>query len=216
MINNSEIVLSRRRWLAVTGSGVLSIKLYGADTEFWNQKDSSEWTADEVARLVTKSPWAKEATSQSELTAHSVAGGLVRGGRKRSSGPSPSGAKGVIVWESAQTILDARKKALPEEFKNHYTLSVTGIPLPAESDSDLFDHLRQFTALHPDDQPPVQPGIVQKMEGGANGVLLGFSKDVVELTAVDRWIDFSTTLGGVAVKARFETKSMLYKGHLAL
>ena len=216
MNKDSGIVWSRRHWLALTGSGVIGIKLCAADTEFWNQKNPSEWTTDEIARLVTKSPWAKEAAPQSELTPQTVAAGLARSGRKRAGGSSASDAKGVIVWESAQPILDARKKPLPDEFKNHYTLSVTGIPLPTESDSDLFDHLRQFTALHPDDQPPVQPGIIQQIEGSANGVLLGFSKDVVELTAVDKSIDFSTIIGRMAVKIRIETKYMSYKGQLAL
>jgi hypothetical protein len=214
MQNQSGIVWSRRHWLALTASGALGIQLYGAESEFWNQKDPSEWTADEVATLLAKSPWAKEAPLQQESAAQNPAGALVRG-RKRPSGSQMS-AKAVVVWESAQTILDARKKPLPDEFKNHYTLSVTGIPLPGVPDADLADQLRQFTSLHPDDQPPVQPGIVQKIEGSANAVLLGFSKDVVELSVVDKAIDFSTMVGHLSVKARFETKGMLYKGQLAL
>ncbi|MGA3240816.1 MAG: hypothetical protein ABSG03_31480 [Bryobacteraceae bacterium] len=152
---------------------------------------------------------------QSESAAQSVASGSARGGRRRPVG-SPQSVKGVIVWESAQAILDGRKKALPDEFANHYTLSVNGIPLPSESETDLYDQLRQFTSLHPDDQPPVQPGVVRKIEGSANGVLLGFSKDVLQLSTVDKSIEFSTTVGHAAVKAKFETKYMLYKGQLAV
>jgi hypothetical protein len=216
MNNNSGIGWSRRHWLALAGSGVLGIKLYGAEADFWNQKDPSEWTSEEIATLLAKSPWAKEATPQSESTAQSVASGLARGGRRRTAGSAQSAVKGVVVWESAQAVLDARKKALPDEFANHYTLSVSGIALPSESETDLYDQLRQFTSLHPDDQPPVQPGVVQKIEGSANGVLLGFSKDVLQLSTVDKTIEFSTTIGKMAVKAKFETKYMLYKGQLAV
>jgi hypothetical protein len=216
MHNNSGIGWSRRHWLALAGSGVLGIRLYGAETDFWNQKDPSEWTSVEIATLLAKSPWAKEATPQSESTAQSVASGLARGGRRHSVGSSQPAAKGVIVWESSQAVLDARKKALPDQFANHYTLSVSGIPLPDEAETDLYDQLRQFTSLHPDDQPPAQPGLIQKIEGSANGLLLGFSKDVLQLSTVDKTIEFSTTVGKMAVSAKFETKYMLYKGQLAV
>jgi hypothetical protein len=208
MHNNSGIGWSRRHWLALAGSGVLGIRLYGAETDFWNQKDPSEWTSGEIVTLLAKSPWAKDATPQSESA--------VRGGRRRAGGPSQSAAKGVIVWESAQAVLDARKRALPDQFTNHYTLSVSGIPLPEEPETDLYDQLREFTSLHPDDQPPAQPGVIQKIEGSASGVLLGFSKDVLQLSTVDKSIEFSTTVGKVAVNAKFETKYMLYKGQLAV
>jgi len=83
-------------------------------------------------------------------------------------------------------------------------------------DTDLADRLRQFTSRHPDDQPPVQPGIVRKLEGSTSGVLLGFSSDIVQLSVIHKSIDFTSTVGHMKVKASFETKYILYKEQLAL
>jgi hypothetical protein len=50
--------------------------------EFWETKPSSEWNANEVDRMITKSPWAKEA----EITAGNRRGGTGNGGSGRSRG----------------------------------------------------------------------------------------------------------------------------------
>ena len=145
--------------------------------------------------------------------------GIGPGGRQErqdtapTNGPPP--VEGVVVWESAQPILDARKKPLPKQFKDHYTLSVSGVPWLREVDK-LFDQLRQFTTLQPNDQPPVQPGAVLKAAGFPPAVLLGFSKDVLELSANEKSIHFVTEVGDIVLKAKFDIKEMRYRGHLAL
>src|SRR5271154_7338573 len=57
--------LSRRRVLLLAaGAGVPSwSRLYAGDSEFWNKKDPSEWSREEIDKLTTKSPWAKEVTA---------------------------------------------------------------------------------------------------------------------------------------------------------
>jgi hypothetical protein len=57
-------VISRRRLLGtITGASLCFYKVpqaFGA-VEFWNNKDPSEWTTEEVLQLTRRSPWAKDA-----------------------------------------------------------------------------------------------------------------------------------------------------------
>jgi len=231
MHSNAGIVLRRRDWTMLAGTGVFGIRLYGADTDFWNRKGPSEWTDEEIQRLLTKSPWAKQASTIVEPGARGsssgvgpgtgpvVSGaGLGRGGPQRpeTGNTAPPTTQGLVVWESAPVILDARKKPLPKEFKDHYTLSVSGVPLRQLGDDQLFDQLRQFTSLQPNDQPPGQPGTVQRAAGNSSAVLVGFSKDVLQLGAADKSIHFATEVGRILLKTKFDTKEMRYQGHLAL
>jgi hypothetical protein len=224
---------TRRDWLTLAATGVAA-RLYAAQTDFWNKKVRADWTDEEIARLLNKSPWAKQTAtipvpggrgSASADQGESGVGvngiGLGRGGRQeRQEGKvtaAPLTAQGVVIWESAQVILDARRKVLPKEFNNHYALSIGGIPLHEVRDEQLFDQLRQFTSLQPNDQPPVQPGTVQKMPGtGGAAVLVGFSKDVLELSADDKTIQFVTQVGRIVLKCKFDIKEMRYKGRVAL
>ena len=231
MHSNTGMVLRRRDWMALAGTGLLGIRWYGADTDFWSRKDPSQWTDDEIQRLLTKSPWAKQASTIVEPGARGSSSGggggngpevggvgLGRGGQQpRDTGnTAPASTQGLVVWESALAILDARKKPLPKEFNDHYTLRVSGVPLRQIGDDKLFDQLRQFTSLQPNDQPPVQPGTVQRAAGDANAVLVGFSKEVLELSASDKSIHFTTEVGRIVLKTRFDTKEMRYQGRLAL
>ncbi len=54
-----------------------------ASGDFWNKKAPSEWTSDEVSRLLNKSPWAKQVTAQ-----------YAAGGRGQGGGGYPGGGGG--------------------------------------------------------------------------------------------------------------------------
>jgi hypothetical protein len=127
--------------------------LFGA-SDFWNRKQSSQWSDEEIHRLMSKSPWAKEvnagaAPDRRSLTgaapAPDVAGGgpgrgmggpggygggynIDYGGDRRGRGARPATAV-TIRWESAQPILEATKEQLPRDFSGHYVLAVAGLPL---------------------------------------------------------------------------------------
>jgi hypothetical protein len=50
--------------LLAAGAGLPSwSRLYAGDSEFWNKKDPSEWSREEIDKLTNKSPWAKEVTA---------------------------------------------------------------------------------------------------------------------------------------------------------
>jgi hypothetical protein len=75
---------STRRLFLLAGASMATLpRISGAPIEFWNKKPPSEWTRDEIDRLITKSPWAKEANAQS------AAGEANSGGNP---GQDPNGA----------------------------------------------------------------------------------------------------------------------------
>jgi len=52
--------LTRRHLFLLTGAGLAGLRLDAAATDFWNKKPPSQWTHEEIDRLITKSPWAKD------------------------------------------------------------------------------------------------------------------------------------------------------------
>jgi len=152
-------------------------------------------------------------------------GGGGMGGGRRGGGRQMEQEKGTVRWESAQTILDAQKKPLPEEFANHYVISVSGFPLrggrrqdddsgdssqPSES---MLDDLKAYTSLQPKGKAIAQPGVVKAQYGT---VFFGFSKEVLDLSADDKEVAFSTQIGRAMIKTKFEFKEMKYHGKLAV
>jgi hypothetical protein len=260
-------VLSRRGWLSfAAGAGVTAWnRVYARPSDFWNKKPPAEWSNDEIDRLITSSPWAKQVSA--EAGAYERGGspgggtpgtrsprgggvggpnigigdiGLPRGGRGGIGGPGMGGGrptgrsqvKGTVRWESAKPILEALKTSLAEEFAGHYVISVNGFPFPAghgrgserepEEDSsrtsqDALDRLKSFTSLEPKGKRGAQPGVVQRQPGmGGGSILFGFSKESLDLGPSDGEAVFSTTLGRLSIKTKFDLKAMLYQGRVAL
>ena len=60
-----EGLLSRRRMFLLAGAGVAAwLPLDATTTDFWNKKAPADWTTEEIDRLITKSPWAKQIKAQ--------------------------------------------------------------------------------------------------------------------------------------------------------
>ncbi len=242
--------ITRRSVLMIAaGAGVAAclaewspIEAFGSD--FWNKRDPSEWTSEEVSQLTSKSPWAKEVSANSTVTGGQrgmggggmggggMGGGGMGGGRRRGQVGMPTqGYKGTIRWESAKPILDALKAPLADAFKDHYVISVTGFPVNndggrsrsqgEDSDAsmqDALDHLKGVTFLQPKTKRDIQPGIVQQPANGRYGstVLFGFSKEVLALKLEDKEVTFITSFGRLDLKAKFNLKEMVYRGELAV
>lgn len=148
--------LSRRtafRFLIGAATALVPGSVLFAASDFWNRKQASEWSDEEIHRLMNKSPWAKEVNAGAQPDRRSLngappspdtpsggggrgmmggpggyGGGYEIGGERRERGARAATAV-TIRWESAQPILDATKEKLPAEFNNHYVLSVAGLPL---------------------------------------------------------------------------------------
>ena len=271
-------ILSRRSALTLAGACLVSWdNLYAS--EFWDKKDPSQWSGEEIDRLTTKSPWAKSVTAQYAPGENRGGygqgspngGGYPRGGGGGMGGPTigiggigigmprgrmgggrngggyprhggnTSNYKGTVRWESAQPILDALKTPLPEAFAKHYVIGVRDIPLieerppqPQENPDDsgqdspklstpnttsskqTLDNLKQFTSLQPKGRDMAQPGVVQQMTPGGTYFLFGFSKEFLDFGKKDHEVEFSTRLGRLLVKAKFDPSEMLYHGKLAV
>jgi len=165
-------------------------------------------------------------------------GGMGGGGRRRG-GQNPGNAstyKGTVRWESAKPILAATKSTLPDIFASHYVIAVSGIPLlnprmqraqtedddsqnsrtSSQSEQAKLDDLKQFTILQPKGKDLAQAGIVQREVSNGNVILFGFSRETLQLKPDDKEVDFSTRLGSLIVKAKFNMKEMMYRGDLAV
>lgn len=151
----NPIMITRR--IAILGLGFgPTLATWGfAPGEFWNDKQPSEWSEKDIQRLLTKSPWAKEATAEMNLpNMGGPEGGGGRGGGMsggRMGGPGmggpdmggprmegsegaggPGGArlqmKALVRWETAAPIRDASKRQLLRDPSGSYVISVSGLP----------------------------------------------------------------------------------------
>jgi hypothetical protein len=211
----------------VTVAGWSRLDAFGS--EFWDKKPPSEWTSEEIAKLTTKSPWAKEVSAQVPREGGGGGrGGMGGGGMSGGAGGGMRPIQGTVRWESAQTILDAVKTPLPEAFANHYVISVSGFPLGGRRQDDdsgensrsrdeMLDKLKAYTSLQPKGKAIAQPGVVQaQASSGPGSILFGFARDMLELSADDKEVLFSTQIGRAMVKTKFEMKDMKYHGKLAV
>lgn len=154
-------------------------------------------------------------------------------GRGRRGGGIPMQTRGTVRWESAAVIRAAYKTTLPENLANHYVISVNDIPITANvnrhyedgnddttvakaATADVLDRVKNLTYLEPKGKAPAQPDIVQPGIGGINTLLFGFSHEVLQLTAEDKDVVFTTQLGRLDLKTKFNLKDMMYHKELAL
>ena len=67
-----------RRGALLLASGAAAqswMRLYAGSSDFWNKKDPGEWSSDEIDKLVTRSPWAKEVTVSAAAMNRGFGGG---------------------------------------------------------------------------------------------------------------------------------------------
>jgi hypothetical protein len=211
-----------------------------AKGEFWNDKQPDAWSASEIEKLLSRSPWAKEADVDLDLDGFAggppggdppggFPGGGPPGGGFPGGGPMGGGQfKPVIRWESAKPIMDARKKGATDDFAKYYVLSLSGTPrngAPAtpfgDDDADprrpgreqMQANLRQSTQLQIKGKAPLKP---ERIEPSETGIMFLFSRDDHPIKRDDKEVTFQTKLGPLQLKARFVLKNMLYRDQLEL
>jgi hypothetical protein len=236
-----EIWTRRGILTLVAGAGATRLFAFGSDP--WEKKDPTDWTHEDIEKLTSKSPWAKEVSASAPATGGGGmgqgggmgGGGMGGGGMGRRGGMGRPGAggqsyKGTVLWESAKPIVLAKKTEIPKAFDNHYVISVSGIPLgggrrrqqsqdddSSQSSQDMLDRLKQVTFLEPKGRRDAQPGVVQQPVSGSYGsVWFGFDRDFLNLKAEDKEASFTTQFGQLTIKAKFNLKDMMFKGELAI
>ncbi|HLJ51012.1 MAG TPA: hypothetical protein VKU01_33620 [Bryobacteraceae bacterium] len=218
--------LSRRSVLLGTATVCGLGRLLSA-ADFWKQKEVANWTEEEIEKFITRSPWAKEANvvgsvESGERQETPRSGGM---GRRRGGGGergSPVMLKGTVRWQSAQIMLAALKTSLPEAFKDHYVIAVSGLPVSAsgrrESGSsnteDRLEDLRNMTTLRTTTQEPAGPDLVQRTKEGAGPFLFGFPKETLTIGAADKEAVFALEAPVFSVRTSFSLKEMIYHGAL--
>jgi hypothetical protein len=148
--------LTRRSMLRLAAAPFFAettVRLMAA-SDFWNKKDPSAWSSQEITQLTSRSPWSKEINAEFELDSDYTPNGadgpsIGRGGQigapGTGSGAPPQVEIGkdrngnnrgsrrrepvIVRWESAQPMRDAMGTPLPAGFDGRYVLSVSGLPL---------------------------------------------------------------------------------------
>jgi hypothetical protein len=161
-------------------------------------------------------------------------GGMGRGRRGGMGAPAGTQYHGEVRWLSAKPVQVAMKTPLPKELEGDYVISVSGLPVvtgerrsSGDSDSgggangpsqDVLDRIKGLTYLEPKGKPPIQPGTVEPGTAGfeSNVLLFGFSRDGFVLSVDDKEVSFTTQLGKLEVKTKFNLKEMMYHQELAV
>ena len=227
---------SRRRAF-LTGMGFVAAA-YGWAKDFWNDKKPADWTEDEIQQMLTRSPWAKDASIFDSATHKGVssapyAGGIYGSPQYESpdgkSLPTVRGLKGwgaTVRWESALPVRDAMKAAKPADADKNYIIGLIGeIPaasVPSDDDNPAerqrkLDVLKESTRLERKDDPLElqQVKIAPRTPLSPAGTLYYFSR-ALPLTQEDRQVTFVTKVGPLEVKCKFTLRDMLYHGKLEL
>jgi hypothetical protein len=230
-----------RRGAILVGLGVPAWGF--AATEFWNAKKPEDWTEEERQQLLTKSPWAREATVKYNagpggLGAPRGGGGMSRrggvmtgGGRgvqnpDSTSGPTSAGHYTAVVrWESALPVREANHNRSKDDPAANYILAINGdLPMLGRRSGDeneaafeqRLDMLKQYTKLEKRGDPIYLNKIgYQSGPAATAGTLFYFERnDLIRLE--DHSVTFVTKLGPIDVKVKFPLKEMLYQGKLEL
>jgi len=226
---------SRRAFVSGLGFAAAT---YGWAKDFWNDKKPADWTGDEVQQMLTKSPWAKEASIFDSATHKGVSSAPYAGGvygprpyeaPDGKSVPAVSGRKGwsaIVRWESSLPVRDAMKATKMADADENYIIALLGdIPgasVPTDDDSaaerqQKMEVLRESTRLERRDDPLElqRVKIAPRTPLSPSGTLYYFSR-VLPITPDDKQVTFVTKVGPLEVKCKFTLRDMLYRGNLEL
>ncbi len=192
--------------------------LFGA-SDFWNKKNASAWTSDEILQLAKNSPWAKTARvlpnqGRDRGSFDSTVPDLTSGNAGGRSGNSRLGEVAVIpvdevtvVWESAQPLLDALKTTFPADFANHYVIGVNDLPTTeGRQEGKSGQHVRRVSRL---------TGKTRWTHGGvlpARDAVTFSHKELLPLSTADKEVLFTLETNQYSIKTKFDLKEMTYRG----
>jgi hypothetical protein len=214
---------STRRGFVRAGLLLCAVESLPAASDFWNKKDSSAWSSDEIMQLATKSPWARDARVLPRP-------GRDRGGfndqvpdlaessqQGRGAGKKPGEVAIVpveevtVIWASAQPIVDALRFHLPPDFADHYVVGVNDLPKSEGGRKVDPDSIAATLQLH-NGKSVGSGGILP----GKQTTLFAFSKELLPLSAADKEVLFSLETSEYTIKTYFNLREMIYRGKPAL
>jgi hypothetical protein len=232
----SLVMMTRRTalWLMAGAPLTAAPALAAAPREFWNEKEPSQWSPQEIEQMLNDSPWARRASISLHNSAPGFGapglGGISRSGRI--SGATTRGGtttapdtdtgkvafEAVIRWESARPIRAAEKIGVVEDPDAYVLTAVGDFPNSASANDDPAEReqqqamLREYTKL---DRKGDGPIYLERTEPTSMGLRFYFSR-LEPITAANKEITFSTKMGPLELKAKFPLKDMTYRGKLEL
>jgi hypothetical protein len=235
--SSTEWSMTRRDALRVfAGAGLaaagLASEAHAYVGEFWDQKQPSDWTEDELKRLTSRSPWAKEASIDNKAAVGPLS---TRTPATRRSPGNPNGLSQIpeclgkwdatVRWDSALPVRQALGTKMSVDLSENYIINVFGeIPSAAPNKDDSrdeiktkFDILQERTRIERKGDPLElkRVELAPKTWYSPPGTLFYFSR-AIPIMPEDKQVTFVTRIGPLEVKCRFILKDMMYRGNLEL
>ena len=121
--------------------------------------------------------------------------------------------------------MEALHLKLPAEFADYYVVSVSGLPViggyssggsaPDASPEHAFDALKQVTYLEVRKQDPANPGEIMQDPNESSTIYFGFLHQFLTFSDA-KTATFSTAMGPLDLKVKFNLREMKYHGELAV
>jgi hypothetical protein len=220
------IRMSRRAVLAAGFAPALPLNA----EDPWIAKKPTEWSDQELVRILNDSPWALKV----EIVAGSPALSQTYSGSDLVAyGKAPS-IPFVVRWVSAAPIKEAYvrarmgKEAGSKEAADylsrsepHYAIAVLCPPRlnPPWDANDVKQRLKAETVLQRKGKPDLHPESVEIVESARRAIVFRFPR-TGEITMADEDVQFATVLtlswARIYIKRKFPLKDMAWQGKLAL
>ncbi|HEY2382591.1 MAG TPA: hypothetical protein VGK48_15550 [Terriglobia bacterium] len=227
------------RRIALLGLATLFLAGVTLGEDFWVKKDYTQWSGEEVKKIMTDSPWAKDvaASVPSNLLPRPAAAAVdptaapARRGRSAPADGDSAPADGLVSltvsWRSALPLRKAIVKSrvgasseIPEEMKqmlkdqDEYVIAVSGVP--ANLAPFVQDARTKLSALKIGKRAPLMPKSVDfQKKTQSIDVFFSFPKSEIIMLA-DKEVEFDVVLGPINAKRKFTLKDMVYNGKLEL
>jgi hypothetical protein len=212
--------------------------------DFWEEKDFTTWSPQQIDKMLTDSPWAKKATIVlGSLKEGGSGGGFQSGGAGFGGGGGAAGASdggggefsgvrritATVAWISALPVRQAiarlragvdapvlpDDKRLPED-EAFYVVAVAGMPIRVAQASKLGE-VRDKTALKSKRKEPIKPADIRVVPDGNQTVRVEFvfpKGNAFDLE--DKEVEFVTKMGAADIAKKFTLADMMVRGRLAL
>lgn len=227
--------------LATVGTCLLASSALTA-ADFWQEKDFTVWSARQVEKMLTDSPWAKKVTIVVGSLREEGLGGFQPGAAGLGGGggaPRDSGDVEVqrlrrvtvtVAWLSAMPVRQAlvrrqtspgaplqpdRQRQLTED-EPFYAVAVVGLPLRLAAKGTI-DEVKSRTALKPNRKERIAPEDIRVFQDGEQSVRVEFRFPRTNAIALDdKEVEFTTKLGDAELTKKFRLADMMVRGRLAL
>jgi hypothetical protein len=228
---------------AILGAWLLAVAALTA-ADFWQEKDFTAWSAQQVEKMLSDSPWAKKviivmgSLREEALGTFQGGGGAGLGG---GGGTVKDGDGGefqrvrrvtvTVAWTSALPVRQAltrrqtgsEAQIAPDQQRQlgqdepFYAVTVVGLPFRVVAQAGTIDDLKAKTTLRAGRKERIAPANILASREGEQTVRVEFLFPKGAAIALDdKEVEFATKLGDVDITKKFKLADMMVRGQLAL